>query len=151
MPGMEEEAKKEQIHRGLKGVNFDRSAVCDIDGRAGELRYRGYSIHDLAERSTFEETCHLLFMGELPTREQLAHLAQKLKQERRLPPAIYEVIRTVKAGPPDGRAAHRGFGARGLRPGGGRQLARGDPAQGHPPHLPGADDRGRARAHPQRA
>jgi len=97
---MEEETRKEQIHRGLKGVNFDRSAVCDIDGRAGELRYRGYSIHDLAERSTFEETCHLLFMGELPTREQLAHLTAKLKQERKLPPAIYEVIRTVKAGHP---------------------------------------------------
>ncbi len=100
MPGMEEEPKKEQIHRGLKGVNFDRSRVCDIDGRAGELRYRGYSIHDLAERSTFEETCHLLFMGELPTREQLADLTAKLRQARELPPAIYEVIRTVKTGHP---------------------------------------------------
>ena len=39
----------EEIHRGLKGVYFDRSRVCFIDGRAGELRYRGYSIHDLAE------------------------------------------------------------------------------------------------------
>jgi len=56
------------IHRGLKGVYFDRSRVCFIDGRAGELRYRGYSIHDLAERSTFEETCYLLLHGELPSR-----------------------------------------------------------------------------------
>ena len=47
------ENEKVDIHRGLKGVYFDRSKVCFIDGRAGELRYRGYSIHDLAERSTF--------------------------------------------------------------------------------------------------
>src|SRR6187549_742043 len=100
MTDMEEEIKKEQIHRGLKGVNFDRSAVCDIDGRAGELRYRGYSIHDLAERSTFEETCHLLFHGELPRAAELADLADKLKQARTLPPEIHAVIRTVRAGHP---------------------------------------------------
>ena len=38
-----------------------------IDGKAGELRYRGYSIHDLATHSTFEETAYLLLHGELPT------------------------------------------------------------------------------------
>ena len=52
-------------------MHFDRSRVCFIDGRAGELLYRGYSIHDLAERSTFEETCYLLLKGELPTRAEL--------------------------------------------------------------------------------
>ena len=66
-----EETEKIDIHRGLKGVYFDRSAVCFIDGRAGELRYRGYSIHDLAVQSTFEETCYLLMYGELPTKPQL--------------------------------------------------------------------------------
>ena len=45
---MTELQRKVEIHRGLKGVYFDRSRVCFIDGRAGELRYRGYSIHDLA-------------------------------------------------------------------------------------------------------
>ena len=65
---MEATETKVQIHRGLNGVYFDRSRVCDIDGKAGELRYRGYSIHDLAQASTFEETCYLLFHGELPTR-----------------------------------------------------------------------------------
>ena len=47
---------KIQIHRGLKGVYFDRSPTSFIDGRAGTLLYRGYSIHDLAAHSTFEET-----------------------------------------------------------------------------------------------
>ncbi|HVC11689.1 MAG TPA: citrate/2-methylcitrate synthase, partial [Burkholderiales bacterium] len=57
---MSEESEKIEIHRGLKGVYFDRSQVCFIDGRAGELSYRGHSIHDLAQRSSFEETCYLL-------------------------------------------------------------------------------------------
>ena len=46
---MADDSDKIQIRRGLKEVYFDRSQVCFIDGRAGELRYRGYSIHDLAE------------------------------------------------------------------------------------------------------
>lgn len=91
-----EEAQKVEIHRGLKGVYFDRSRVCDIDGRAGELRYRGYSIHDLAENSTFEEACHLLFTGELPTAEELARITAQLKAARTLPPAVLDVIGLVK-------------------------------------------------------
>ena len=56
-----------EVHRGLKDLCFDRSPTTLIDGRAGELRYRGYSIHDLAARSCFEETAYLLLHGELPT------------------------------------------------------------------------------------
>jgi citrate synthase len=85
-----------EIHRGLKGVYFDRSRVCYIDGRAGELRYRGYSIHDLAQNSTFEETCYLLLRGELPTKDQLNEFGSELKAARTLPPQILEVIRVVK-------------------------------------------------------
>jgi len=90
----------EEIHRGLKGVVFDRSRVCYIDGRAGELRYRGYSIHDLAEKSTFEETCYLLFKGELPSREQLQAFDAELKAARKLPVEVIELIRLVKASHP---------------------------------------------------
>jgi citrate synthase len=93
---MSEGSEKIDIHRGLKGVYFDRSQVCFIDGRAGELLYRGYSIHDLAERSTFEETCYLLMYGELPSADQLAQFDATLKAARTLPPAIYEIIRAVR-------------------------------------------------------
>src|SRR5437588_1907081 len=89
---MNEESDKAQIHRGLKGVVFDRSRVCFIDGRAGELLYRGYSIHDLAERSTFEETCYLLLHGELPSRTELERFDGELKAARTLPSAAYEMI-----------------------------------------------------------
>jgi len=100
---MEAETKSESkvdIHRGLKGVYFDRSKVCDIDGRAGELRYRGYSIHDLAEHSTFEETCHLLFHGELPKAGELARFSSQLRAARELPTEIRELIRIVNDGHP---------------------------------------------------
>ena len=93
---MSDDGEKTEIHRGLKGVYFDRSQVCFIDGRAGELLYRGYSIHDLAERSTFEETCHLLLYGELPTRDELARLDAALKAARALPAAVYDIIRAVR-------------------------------------------------------
>src|SRR5687768_18094361 len=86
----------EEIHRGLKGVYFDRSRVCFIDGRAGELRYRGYSIHELAEHSSFEETCYLLFYGELPTAEYLSVFSAELKAARKLPPEILKLIEITK-------------------------------------------------------
>ena len=74
---MAEGGEKVQIHRGLQGVHFDRSRVCFIDGRAGELLYRGYSIHDLAEHSTFEETCYLLLKGELPTQARARRVRRR--------------------------------------------------------------------------
>ena len=75
--------EKIEIHRGLKGVYFERSATTFIDGKAGELRYRGYSIHDLAQQSTFEETAYLLLHGELPTVSQLTAFDRALKAARR--------------------------------------------------------------------
>ena len=97
---MNEASDKIDIRRGLKEVYFDRSRVCFIDGRAGELRYRGYSIHDLAQQSTFEETCYLLLKGELPTREQLNAFDAELKAARKLPAAIHEVIRSIASAHP---------------------------------------------------
>ena len=97
---MTEESEKIQIRRGLKDVYLDRSKVCFIDGRAGELRYRGYSIHDLAQRSTFEETCYLLLHGELPTRAQLDAFEAELRGARRLPDEIFGLIRTVQRAHP---------------------------------------------------
>ena len=93
---MTEESEKIDIHRGLKGVYFDRSQVCFIDGREGELRYRGFSIHDLAQRSSFEETCYLLLKGALPTAAELAAFDAELKAARVLPAAVYDVIRSIK-------------------------------------------------------
>jgi citrate synthase len=89
-----------KIHRGLKGVYFERSPCTFIDGKAGDLRYRGYSIHDLAQHSTFEETAWLLLHGELPTQSQLAAFDAELKQARRLPPEIFDLIRMMPSAHP---------------------------------------------------
>ncbi len=84
-----------KINRGLKGVYFERSGVSHIDGERGALYYRGYSIHDLAEHSTFEETAYLLLFGELPTAAELAAFDARLRAERRLPEAVLGIIRTL--------------------------------------------------------
>src|ERR687892_645859 len=56
------------------------SAITYIDGDAGILRYRGYPIEQLAERSTFLETSYLLIYGELPTQEQLDSFTNKISR-----------------------------------------------------------------------
>ena len=89
-----------KVHRGLKDVYFERSETTFIDGKAGELRYRGYSIHDLATQSTFEETAHLLLYGELPKKAELARIDAELKAARQLPAPILSIIETVKAAHP---------------------------------------------------
>ena len=55
-----------------------RSAITYIDGDAGILRYRGYPIDQLAERSTFLEVAYLLINGELPTPDQLAEFTNTI-------------------------------------------------------------------------
>src|ERR1035441_7748995 len=89
-----------KIHRGLTGVYFDRSPCTFIDGKAGELRYRGYSIHDLAEHSSFEETAWLLLNGELPTKQQFAGFDAELKAARKLPAPVLDITRSTKDGHP---------------------------------------------------
>ncbi|MFQ6019665.1 MAG: citrate/2-methylcitrate synthase [Dehalococcoidia bacterium] len=85
----------ENIPRGLKDVVVDTSETSYIDGEAGKLYYRGYSIHDLAEQSSFEEVAHLLCLGKLPTRAELADFDASLKAARAVPPEIIEVLRLV--------------------------------------------------------
>ncbi len=97
---MTETAEPIKIQRGLKGVYFDRSPCTFIDGKAGELRYRGYSIHDLAEHSSFEETAWLLLHGELPNKRQLAAFDADLKAARKLPAPVTDIIRAVKTAHP---------------------------------------------------
>ena len=97
---MTETAEPIKIQRGLKGVYFDRSPCTFIDGKAGELRYRGYSIHDLAEHSSFEETAWLLLNGDLPNGQQFAAFDAELKSSRKLPAAVIDIIRLIKSAHP---------------------------------------------------
>jgi 2-methylcitrate synthase len=74
--------------KGLEGVVATTSSICYIDGEQGVLAYRGIDIHELADNSTFEETCYLLWYGKLPTRDELRDLHQRLAEERKLDASI---------------------------------------------------------------
>jgi len=85
---------------GLKGVVLDETRICLIDGEEGKLVYRGYNIHDLAQRVTFEEVSYLLLHGALPNRAQLAAFERELKAARAIPQPVVEIIDRVKAAHP---------------------------------------------------
>jgi citrate synthase len=81
-------------------VLLDTTESSFIDGEQGILLYRGYSIHDLASQSNFEEVTYLLLHGSLPTEEELGALHRRLVGYRALPNEVIEVIRLVKASHP---------------------------------------------------
>lgn len=80
---------------GLRGVKAATSRVSFVDGEAGKLLYRGYSIEDLAKRSNFEETAYLLLRRRLPTQEQLAAFSKELSGERQLTPDLLGMMRAL--------------------------------------------------------
>ena len=84
--------------KGLEGVVATTSKICYIDGEEGVLAYRGIDIHELADHSTFEETCYLLWNGSLPTKSQLKELHERLAAERKLDPAIIQMLRSLPKG-----------------------------------------------------
>ena len=85
-----------ELHRGLDGVYIDRTRSSFIDGKIGKLLYRGYNIHDLAEKATFEETIYLLLYSSLPTQAQLDTFDAELKANRELRDEIVQIIKMTK-------------------------------------------------------
>src|SRR6478609_12153707 len=81
--------------KGLEGVVATTSKICYIDGDNGVLAYGGIDIHELAEKSNFEETCFLLWHGKLPNADELKQTRERLAKERQLDPAVLEFLRTV--------------------------------------------------------
>jgi citrate synthase len=69
---------------GLEGVLAARTEISMVDGQNGRLVYRGYTISDLSENCTFEEVAHLLWFGELPTRDELDTTKARLAAARPL-------------------------------------------------------------------
>src|SRR5215212_8485789 len=64
---------------GYKNTGSTKSAITFLDGDKGILRYRGYSIEELAEKSTFIEVAYLLIFGELPKQEELNQFTHDIK------------------------------------------------------------------------
>ncbi len=79
--------------KGLEGIVAANSGVCWIDGEAGVLSYRGIDIHQLAEKSTFEETTYLLWNGRLPNELALREFSSQLALSRVLDQRIVDMLR----------------------------------------------------------
>jgi citrate synthase len=77
---------------GLEDVVATRSAICQVDGEAGRLFYRGYAIADLARAATFEDVTSLLWFGELPDAAASAEHRRRLAAARGLPKEIKALL-----------------------------------------------------------
>src|SRR3972149_6584436 len=77
---------------GLEDVVAANSAICDVDGKAGHLRYRGYDIGDLAERASYEEETDLLWFGDLPGRNPLQQSPRSRAAQREAPPPVLDAM-----------------------------------------------------------
>jgi len=67
------------LDRGYKNTGATKSAITFLDGEEGILRYRGYSIEELASKASFLEVAYLLIYGELPTQEQFAQFESAIR------------------------------------------------------------------------
>ena len=81
---------------GYKNTGATKSAITFLDGDKGILRYRGYSIEDLAAKSTFLEVSYLLIFGELPTADQLTKFSDDIKNHT----MVHEDIKKILDGFP---------------------------------------------------
>ena len=88
----------EQILKpGLEGIPVTKSSICDIDGQKGKLLYRGYSIEELAQKSSFLETAFLLIWGELPTVNELNNFEAEVQMHRRLSFRVRDMMKCFPA------------------------------------------------------
>src|SRR3982751_5382314 len=82
---------------GLEGVIAGETAISTVDGG---LQYRGYSIEDLAEHSTFEEVAYLLLFGKLPDADELSRFRTRLNVSASIPMAMIEFLGKIPARAP---------------------------------------------------
>src|SRR5262245_33280547 len=107
-----------ELRPGLADVPVAESAISFIDGKRARLEYRGIAVETLARDSCFEETAWLLLRGTLPTQKQLVEFDSELRQHRKLP---YQVIDLMKDLPQSGHpmaALQAGVAALGMYFGG---------------------------------
>ena len=81
-----------EIKKGLAGVVVDETAVSKVNPETNSLLYRGYPVHELAERCTAEEVAYLLWHGELPDERQLAEFETLERSMRHLDPIVKDAI-----------------------------------------------------------
>ena len=79
---------------GYKNTGSCESAITFLDGEKGELRYRGYAIDELAEKSNFLQTAYLLIFGEFPTADQLKKFEDDIKAQSEVDSRLLQIVDT---------------------------------------------------------
>jgi citrate synthase len=84
------------LDRGFKNTGSTESAITFLNGEEGILRYRGYSIEELADKSSFLEVSFLLIYGELPTKNELAKFTKDISEHS----LVHEDVKSILDGYP---------------------------------------------------
>ncbi|HYW01981.1 MAG TPA: citrate/2-methylcitrate synthase, partial [Candidatus Acidoferrum sp.] len=80
---------------GLEDVIVTSSAICNLNEKTNTVEIRGYDLLDLAEHSSFEEVCHLLWYARLPSAKELTEFTQTLANHRQIPTGMIELIKRL--------------------------------------------------------
>lgn len=80
------------IDPGFKNTGSCESAITYLDGEQGILRYRGYSIEELAEKASFLEVAYLLIFGELPNKQQLDKFYADIAEEEEVDEDVKKIV-----------------------------------------------------------
>lgn len=89
------ETKDKKKEGGLAGIVAGDSEICLCGVEEQSLRYRGYSIEDLANYGSFEETAYLLLRKKLPTKSELREFCQSMEKKRELSPAFKSILAEI--------------------------------------------------------
>ena len=84
------------LDRGFKNTGSTQSAITFLNGEEGILRYRGYSIEELADKATFLEVAFLLIYGELPSKSELNHFVDEITHHS----LVHEDVKSILDGFP---------------------------------------------------
>ena len=80
------------IDPGFKNTGSCESAITFLDGEKGVLRYRGYSIEELADKGGFLEVAYALIFGDLPTEEQLEKFHTDIKSKSLVDDDVKKIV-----------------------------------------------------------
>ena len=81
--------------KGLEGVIANESALSNVEGLDGRLSYLGYSIDELVQNCSFEETTYLLHFGKLPNTSELADFERSLRTNREIPQGVIDFLKSA--------------------------------------------------------
>lgn len=80
------------LDAGFKNTGSTKSAITFLDGEKGILRYRGYPIEQLAEKSNFIEVAYLLVHGNLPTQAELSTFEKSINEQNEIPQEVLNIL-----------------------------------------------------------